>query len=149
MLKDQEEFYVVFNSENQPPWHSESSPSHFLLWDALDIPGNKYEVKLVNITMPRTVIPYSHVLVCITGLQYSYAYQRDKIPLLAVIPCQKGSAGWDSFQFTSDIYRPMEKSLGALEVYITDKNHKPVQFESDKPVNLTLHFRRMRNVDRQ
>ena len=149
MFRDQEEFYVVFNSENQPGWFGENSPSHFVLRDDLDIPENKYEVKLVNITMPRTVIPYSQILVCLEGLQHSYAYQRNRVALLAVVPCQKGSGVWN--HDGPDIYRPMERRLcgpRALEVHITDENHKPVQFEGDNPVNITLHFRRMRNGER-
>ena len=150
MLKDQESFFVSFNSNTFGGWYAEyNTPDRFQLFENLDIPEHEFEVKLVNITIPR-MVRSTKILVCVKGLESSYAHKQ-YIPLIAVLPCPRGCEGWDSFHFESDIYRPLKRALrtsGDLEIYLVDEQHKPIEFEdTKKSTSVTLHFRKMKTRD--
>ena len=137
---EQNSFMVVFTSDTSKDIHPENSPSHFLfnLPRPLDFSDRNWEVRLVNITLPKILQTYRWFSICLRGVGESIMGKQYS-SLLSTVHCPKRNTGCQSFQ--SDIYCSVRLNTAMfLEVYIIDENQQYVSFATN-PVTVTLHFK--------
>lgn len=140
-MEEEDDFFVVFTSMTSKHIHVENTSSHFIFnLDApLDFSRRHWDVRMVNITIPKILEAYTHFYICMRGIGESVTVNQ-RTPILAVIPCPKRNVGCQTFH--SDIYtRVRLYNTMFIEMYIIDELHQYVSFE-DKPVTVTLHFKR-------